>query len=139
MHFIYGLAAGNAREAARLYRVQFPNRRHPERKTFQILHQRLRETGSLRPLHHVGRPRQARTITVEEEILARAAEQQSTSTRAIALHMGTTQSTVWRVLHDNQLHPYHPQEVQGLCEEDFPRRVQFCQWSLQRCLNEPHF
>jgi hypothetical protein len=58
---------------------------------------------------------------------------------AIALHMGTTQSTVWRVLHDNQLHPYHPQKVQGLCEEDFRRRVQFCQWILQRCLNEPHF
>jgi hypothetical protein len=29
--------------------------------------------------------------------------------------------------------------MQGLCVEDFPRRVQFCQWLLQRCLNQPHF
>lgn len=47
MHFIYGAAAGNAREAARRYREQFPNRRHLAWSTFQMIRQRLGEIGSL--------------------------------------------------------------------------------------------
>lgn len=46
---------------------------------------------------------------------------------------------MWRILHDNQLYSCHPQKVQGLSEEDFLRRMQFCRWSLQQCLNDPYF
>lgn len=45
MHLMYGLASCNALEAKRLYEERFPNRRIPDRKTFERVDRRLRETG----------------------------------------------------------------------------------------------
>ena len=47
MHYCYGLADGNSREAQRLYQERFPMRRAPHCQLFTRLHVRLRETGSL--------------------------------------------------------------------------------------------
>jgi hypothetical protein len=35
--------------------------------------------------------------------------------------------TIWRVLHEQLLYPYLPQEVQGVLLGDFPRRQHFCE------------
>lgn len=45
MHLMYGRAFCDAVEARRLYQDMFPNRRIPDRKTFERIDQRLRETG----------------------------------------------------------------------------------------------
>lgn len=45
MHLVYGLALGNSTEAVRLYAERFPDRRIPDRKTFERVDRRLRETG----------------------------------------------------------------------------------------------
>lgn len=45
MHLMYGLASCNALEARRLYQENFPHRRIPDRKTFERVDLRLRETG----------------------------------------------------------------------------------------------
>ena len=45
MHLMYGLASSNASAARRLYGQRFPNRRIPNRKTFERIDRRLRETG----------------------------------------------------------------------------------------------
>ena len=42
IHFMYGKANGNALDAARLYAEAFPNRRHPDSRTFTRIHQSLR-------------------------------------------------------------------------------------------------
>ena len=44
MHLMYGLAICNASKARRLYSEYFPNWRIPNKKTFQRIHERLRET-----------------------------------------------------------------------------------------------
>jgi hypothetical protein len=41
MHYLCGVAEGNARKAERLYRERFPNRTHPSGKMFVSIHQRL--------------------------------------------------------------------------------------------------
>jgi hypothetical protein len=46
MHYMYGLADGNALEARRFYREPYPTRRLPDRKTFEGIHGRLCEHGS---------------------------------------------------------------------------------------------
>ncbi|KAG8324067.1 hypothetical protein J6590_101016 [Homalodisca vitripennis] len=48
IHFVYGLAGGNARLASRLYRERFPDRLHPVHSVFSAVHIRLRETGHLK-------------------------------------------------------------------------------------------
>jgi hypothetical protein len=46
---------------------------------------------------------------------------------------------VWRVLREQLLYPYHLQRVQALTASDYPARLQFCQWLLQRCIVQPPF
>ena len=48
MHMMYGSANGTVRLPARLYAERFPNRHLPGDRVFTRLHQRLRDTGSLR-------------------------------------------------------------------------------------------
>lgn len=45
MHLMYGMASCNASKAQRLYARRYRNRRVPDRKTFERVDQRLRETG----------------------------------------------------------------------------------------------
>lgn len=61
-------------------------------------------------------------------MLDRIEEDPSLSTRIIANQEGSSQSTVWRILHEMLLYPYHIQRVQALEERDFHPRVEFCNW-----------
>lgn len=45
MHLMYGLASRNCLEARRLYAEYFPNRALPDRRMFERIDIRLRETG----------------------------------------------------------------------------------------------
>lgn len=140
MVFVYGLANGNSRAAARLYHNRYPARRHPKYSIFPRIFRRLRETGNLRPVgHDRGRRRTTRIPDLEEEILDRVTEQPSISTRAVANEVGVDHSTVWRVLREQQLHPYHPQKVQALHPTDFAPRLVFSEWLVQCCLRDPQF
>jgi hypothetical protein len=96
-----------------LYAEKFPNRRLPSAPTFIAVDRRARETGSLSRRRHVaGRPRML--LDVEERVLEAVNENPRTSTRRIAATVHTSQTTVRRILHRRQLHPYHYQSVQSL-------------------------
>lgn len=139
MHLIYGRTYGNSRAAQRLYQETFPQRRCPSRKMFTNVDRHLRETGSFSPVtHDIGLPRTSRTHDAEEQVLSIVMEAPETSTRQIAAVTRISQPTVWRILHEANLYPYHIQRVQGLAEADFQPRLTFCQWFLQRCAG-PNF
>lgn len=139
MHFVYGECGGNAVDAVVRYAERFPGRRLPHRETFIAVAQRLRETGSVLPrAREVGRPRQVRNL-VEEQVLHCVEENPSLSTREIARTVGVSHDTVWKILRENLLYPYHIQRVQALNDADYPARVNFCQWLLQQTAQDPHF
>ena len=52
---------------------------------------------------------------------------------------GVPHSTVWEILHGQQLNPYHPKRVHAMGPADFALRVNFCMWFLHRCVEEPQF
>lgn len=139
MHFMYGRANGNAREAARLYQETYPGRRHPESRTFTRVHQRLRENGCFAYGRAVGRPARI-TPEVEDMVLEAVQLSPGTSTRRIATQVPVlSHSSVWRILHRNLLYPYHLQRVQCLNDADFLPRVMFCQWMQQQAVVNPRF
>ncbi|GBN69317.1 hypothetical protein AVEN_175128-1 [Araneus ventricosus] len=112
MHFMYGLANGNALEAERLYRQRFPRRHVPNRKMFERLHRCLRETGSIvTGMHARRRGRSVRTPQVIEDIMQRVEDRPDISTREVSRTVNVIHSIVWRVLRDEGLHPYHVQKV----------------------------
>lgn len=136
MLLVYGMAHCNGREAERLYSERFPDRRHPCRATFASIERRLREHGAL-SVHRpdAGVNRTLRTIQLEEAILELVENEPSTSTRTIARALDINHVTVWQVLREQLLYPYHLQRVQNLSPADFPLRVHFCQWYLQKIHN----
>lgn len=140
IHFMYGRSKSNASKAARLYHVAYPNCRQPSRRMFSKIHQRLREIGQFESnLVDCGRPRLVRTPAFEENILRTIEENPGTSYRRIALQERSSHHTVWNILRDQLLHPYHVQHVQVLLPVDLQQRITFCQWLLHRCNQDPQF
>lgn len=140
MHLMYGLARCNCLEARRLYQENFPDRQLPSHKMFSSIHRRLRETGSFKPdkLGKSGRPRTTCTPEFEERVLDEIENHPEKSTRELALDFRVSNATVWKVLHEQQLHAYHYQRVQALLPQDYFPRVQLCQWLIRKCTN-PNF
>ena len=112
VHVMYGKANGYALEAERLYAESFPNRRHPDSRTFTRVHQHLRENGSFR--HHE-RPGGPKTLDpdVEERMLERMDINPRTWTRRVAMQEGISASSVWRILHHQSLCPCRPRWSSG--------------------------
>lgn len=140
MHFMYGLANGNAKEARRLYIERFPNRIIPDHRIFSTIHRRLVETGSVGKISSdVGRPRNVRTPQIEEAVLNEIEEHPETSTRKISDKFNVSHQVVWRILNESSFYPYHIQRVQALLPRDFPCRINFCQWYLTKLAVDPNF
>lgn len=141
MYMMYGFCRGNASMAGQEYRVRFPNRRHPSKNVFRRLDQRLRETGSFIPRNaNAGRPRQRRTVQLEEQVLATIQEDPSASTRQIASTLNfPSNKTVHLVLRENLLHPYHISKVQPLYGNDNLFRINYCNTILNKIQEEGDF
>ena len=76
---------------------------------------------------------------MDEAILRAVDDSPNVSVREVAALQGNVDHiTVWRVLRENQLFPYHVQRVQTLSAADWPPRVHFCEWFIQQCVN-PRF
>lgn len=126
--------------AVQRYAERFPGKRQPNRKTISRLALRLRSTGSVLPAYQtVGRGRGVEMVDVDEEILHRIDTDPMASTREIASEVEVSHWTVWRILKEGILYPYHFQRVQSLIVNDYPRRQQFCQWLLTMCDQHPDF
>lgn len=141
MHFIYGKANGSATKAARLYREAYPDRRQPSSKMFVKIHQRLCEIGTFQPsTQDYGRPRSVSTAELEERVLVRIEEEPELSCRRIAHQEGIqSHTTIWKILRNQLLYPYHLQRVQALVPADFHSRTGFCQWLMNERVCDPMF
>ena len=140
MHFLFGLADGNSREARRIYAERYPNRVIPHRQMFVRVHQRLRESGSFNKLTaENGRPRTVTTVEAEEAVLYEIEQNPTTSTRKIAANVNISHPTVFRILKNQLLYPYHIQRVQALLPGDYPQRMAFCRWLQQKIGRNPQF
>lgn len=108
MHLVYGEVQCNARAAERRYAEKFPNRRHPGRSTFVLLHQRIRETGSVVPKNtETGRHPDV-TVEYEDNILIQLEENPEISVRRLAaMYPGISRSSISNIIHKENLYPFH--------------------------------
>jgi hypothetical protein len=139
MVFVYGLADGNSYEAKRIYEERYPQRLAPCAATFANLFRRLSESGSFKRNSAVGRPRTIRTPELEEAVLDEISEHPETSTRKISQTLNVNHMTVWQILKDQLLYPYHVQRVQALLLRDFQPRIDFAQWLQGKVEQFPQF
>ncbi|RZB38817.1 hypothetical protein BDFB_000275 [Asbolus verrucosus] len=124
MVLLYGEAGGNVQLARDLWTERFPNRRVPQGRTFISTVQHLRNHG---------------TFNLREHILNRVEKEPGISTGRFAAEVGVPHFIVHRTLREQGLHPYHVKNVQALQLGDPPRRMNYCQWLLEQCRQEPNF
>lgn len=86
---------------------------------------------------HGGVQRTIRSVEVEEGVLDSVAEDPTISVRNVARQFQISKCTVNNILKEQLLHPYHMQKVQGLSIDDYPVRIQFCTWLLEK-VNQTH-
>ena len=108
MHYMYGIADGNALEVRRLYEDRFSIRNIPNAQTFSSIHRRLCEKGSFQRNNHLkGVPRTVRIPDIEETILNSVDEDPGLSTRKIQNNLNISHILVSKILDDFLLHSYH--------------------------------
>jgi hypothetical protein len=100
IHFVYGFCDRNYVAAASEYQLRCPDRRHPERRVFESIHRRLRETGSFKPRTDVDRGR--RNVQNGEAVLDALNGDLSSSTRRAVSETGLSQNVVWCVFRENK-------------------------------------
>lgn len=133
MLLIYGKVDCNSTAAVREYREKYPHRRIPCCKTFEAVERRLRETGTLITRRtDTGRQRFVRNVNVEEEILDAVHTSPTTSTRRLSCRFNISQTSVWRILREQQLYSFHVTPVQDLLPQDYNNRKEFCQWLVRQ-------
>ncbi|KAL4103809.1 hypothetical protein QTP88_019144 [Uroleucon formosanum] len=121
--FMLGLADGNGNLAARLWAERFPQRRVPRPNTFLTTYRRLRETGNVRPVNEVGRPRFVRNVANEELVLDLVHEDPELSYEEYYTKIICTPR----------------QRVQELLPRDYPARLIFSQTIIGKIAMNPIF
>ncbi|GBM83945.1 hypothetical protein AVEN_74044-1 [Araneus ventricosus] len=107
---------------------------------FSTLHRRLYEKSSFTVQKaDSGRSRTTRTVVAEDNISQEVERNPSISTRVISLNAHIPQSTFWRTVHDEGLHPYHVQCVQALEPGDYNKSIEFARQYLQKCAANRNF
>ncbi|KAJ8960253.1 hypothetical protein NQ318_003978 [Aromia moschata] len=133
MYLIYVWCNSNSSAAVTRYRQEFPNKRTPSRKMFDNIDRRLRATGTFyKTNRNAGRQRFTRNVNVEERVLNRVWEDPTLSTRRLGMLDNISQSSVWRILYEQTLYPFHAVKVQELLPTDFQKRLKFCRSMLQK-------
>jgi hypothetical protein len=141
MLIIFGECGRNAREAARILSDSFPDRPSPDHKTILRVLARVQETGKVLPNRNEigGGARTAWTLANEEAILNIVEENGTRSIGEIAQEVDISSRSVYRVLNENRLYPFHYTRVQHLEPEDDPARRNFCVWLLNKATEDENF
>lgn len=127
----------NALRTAELFNERGENR-NVQRKYVLELIAKFRETGSVaNKKRNVQRP--VRNEVTQVAVLGHAIMDPRLSTRQLALVSGINRRSVQRILKSNHFHPYKIKLVQELNEDDYDRRLEFCETVSERASNNPNF
>lgn len=122
--------------------AQIFNERHENsnvhRKYVLELVAKFRETGSVaNKKRNIENP--IRNEAIEVGVLGQVYVDPTLSTRKLDTVCGVSRRSIQRILKAHSFHPYKIHLVQELNEDDFDRRLQFCEDMSERIINDEHF
>lgn len=126
-----------ALRAAQLFTERHANK-PVHRKIVLELVRKFRETGSVGNKKR-NNERPVRNEAVEVAVLGHVALDHRLSTRQLASVSGVSRGSVQRILKHYKFHPYKIHLLHELHEDDFDRRVQFCEVMTERAMHNPNF
>jgi hypothetical protein len=114
MHYYYGVAQGNGREAASLYREQLQRRggrqpdRYPDHRVFINTYNTLM-AGRIPGRHGAGEGIPTADPDCSERVVEEVQRDCATSTRRMTRRLGIPRVSIQRILKGEGYHPYHIQ------------------------------
>lgn len=136
-HDIYIQNGRNAWRAVDIYQQTYPERRQPHRTTFARVSRSLLEHGSFKRSH--AGPYLRNDNVSEINVLAQLQYNPENSSRKIAIECGVSDSRVRQIIKQHKFHDYKFKKVNTLHEGDPNRRLEYCNWFLQRLDEDNHF
>lgn len=124
MMFVYGKCEGNSRAAVREYRLRFPSRRIPNHQTFSAVFSCIAQYGRV-PDRKKDRQR---NLERSDEVLQLIQAQPSTSIRRVSAQLHLPKHKVHRIIKEENMYPYHIQQVQRLEPGDNVLSLNFAHW-----------
>ncbi|XP_025264625.1 uncharacterized protein LOC112637997 [Camponotus floridanus] len=100
---------------------------------------RFEEIGHVKNRSKSGRSVSATNAEKSLDVLQSYIENPHISIRKSAQHHDISRMSVHKILKKNEFHPYKIHPVQELSEDDFDRRVEFCEDVMQRIDMDPEF
>lgn len=135
----YGDRKRTYEEVSHLFNDLNPQRPPVSRSTVSRIMNKFNETGSVQDRPRSGRPKTATNEDKTLDVLLDVQQNPQTSTYELARNHGISRKSVQTILHKNKFHPYKIQNHHELNEDDFDRRLQFCESILQKISTQNNF
>lgn len=126
-------------EVCNLFNQRYPNRIPLTQSAVSKVLKKFNNIGSVKNAPRTGRPKSATNDDSTLNILLRLEENPQTSTTQLALNENLSRRSVGRILKKEKLFPYKVHLVQELSEDDFDRRLEFCEEMAQICNRDDNF
>lgn len=121
----YGDNTRTQMEVASLFHEKFPNLPPISQGTISKIEKQFRELGHVRQIKKVAA--NAISDNTKLDVMLEFKENPHNSGRKTAQLMNVSHSSVFRILKENNMHPYKLIPAQELMEDDFDRRTYFCE------------
>lgn len=131
MIYLYGECNRSFHATARRYKELHPDAGVDHRYISRLI-KKFDETGSVADKKSTGRP--PVDEATEIEVIGQASMDSQQSVREISKKSNIPKSTVHKILQKHNFHPYKVHLVQELSEDDFDRRIQFCELMTEKII-----
>lgn len=135
----YGDRQRSFQEVADLFNETFPIRPAINKSTVLRTVNRFHENGNVKDRAGRGRRRSATADGKSLDILQTFVENPHTSIRKSAMEHDVSHTSVLQILKRGKFHPFKIHLVHELLEDDFDRRVEFCDTVMEKCHVNPNF
>jgi len=131
-----------------MYRLEYPinvqrlwckeiNNNPPHRDTIRVLMNKFEQTGSVLNIDPPGRPISVTDQSTKDQVSSILKKEPEMSSRRMSSELNISRSSVLRMYKSMGFKPYVPRLVHELNEDDFDRRVEYCETFLSLLRNEP--
>ncbi|KAJ8943843.1 hypothetical protein NQ318_020915, partial [Aromia moschata] len=125
----YGDRTRTQAEVVRLFQEKYPELPPISQSTVSKIEKQFRERGHVRQLKK--NPPNKLSDDQKLDVMLMLEENPHTSSRQTASALNISHSSILRVLTENQINPYKLVPTNELAEDDFDRRILFCEQMMQ--------
>lgn len=126
-------------EVAHLFNDTYPNRNPITKTAVWRIVKLFEEVGSIKNRPKTGRPKTATNDEKSLDVMQSFVENPFTSIRKTALEHDVSVGSVCNIIKKYNFHPYKVSLLQELSEDDYDRRIEFCETIMQKVDAVPDF